>query len=349
MENEILQNMRWFRNKSEPIESIKRTLLYTGKTFSLIKCVCVVSHESSQYIIPFSEGEPDFCNPEYLEYLLEHTVESIEELSNDSTNIVLLINKTLVLKISPIQNGLKRECEILHSGMADSTIVPKILKEFYVENSQYAFSMEIIPGVSAWDHFISHFDQEQFNSFLKRLASNLALIHMSLKEYFGSSTLTTQNIETELNSIIEQNLSGSMAYHLKKTAHFQVCHGDFHLGQIIYDLRTNNCVTIDFEGEPKENPLLNISPVEYDIACLFRSISYLNNFVKSQQKTSITHGIFLESYMKAAKKGNITISKQLIQNFLLIRCNYEIGYEAKNRPHLAWIPQRDLDKLLGQL
>ncbi len=349
MEKEILQKMRWFRNKSEPIESINRTLIYTGKTFSLINCNCLVGNKSFQYIIPLSEGSPDFCNLEFLEYLLKHPVGSVQELSEDSTNINLLINNTLVLKISPRQNGLKREYEILSSGISGCKNVPKVLKEFYIENTQYAFSMEVVPGVSAWDHFVSHYDQKQFNSFLKVVAVNLALIHISLKKSYGSNSATTQNIETELNSIIANNLSGTIACHLEKDAQFQVCHGDFHLGQIIYDLRTNNCVIIDFEGEPTQDPLKNVYPLEYDIACMYRSISYLNNFVKCQQNSSISYEIFLESYLKIANKANITISKHLIEKFLLIRCNYEIGYEAKNRPHLAWIPQRDLNILLSQL
>ncbi len=349
MEKDYFQKMRWFRNKSEPIDSITRTIIYTGKSFSLIKCICVTGNETSQYIIPLSEGVPDFCNVEFLEYLLESPVDSVHEIGEDSTNILLSINNELILKISPIENGLKREFEVLTSGLSNALNVPNVLKDFYIENNQYAFSMETIPGESGWDYFKTYFDQTKFNTFLKRVGSNLALIHMSLKDFYGAQILSTQKIETELNSIISTNLSGTIACHLEKKTLFQVCHGDFHLGQTLYDLRTNNCVIIDFEGEPMHNSSLNVYPVEYDIACMFRSVSYLYNFVKCQQSIVKTHEVFLKSYLKTAEKGDITISKHLIENFLLIRCNYEIGYEVKNRPHLAWIPQRDLDILLSQL
>jgi maltose alpha-D-glucosyltransferase/alpha-amylase len=149
------------------------------------------------------------------------------------------------------------------------------------------------------------------------------------------------------------------------------CHGDYHLGQVLWTGK--DFVIIDFEGEParplssrrlKRPPLL-------DVAGMIRSFHYASRVAGSRLSRDLTladeqarldplttiwfrsiSGAFLRSYFEAAADGGFLPTDRdelsaLLDFLLLEKAIYEIGYEADNRPAWVDVPARGVLDLLG--
>jgi maltose alpha-D-glucosyltransferase/alpha-amylase len=137
------------------------------------------------------------------------------------------------------------------------------------------------------------------------------------------------------------------------------CHGDYHLGQVLWTGK--DFVIIDFEGEPAR-PLSSRRlkrPALVDVAGMIRSFHYASKVAGSRLDRDLTlageraaldplltqwyratSGAFLRSYLTVADGAEFlpTDRDQLaaLLDFLLFeKAIYELGYEADNRP--AWI------------
>jgi maltose alpha-D-glucosyltransferase/alpha-amylase len=145
------------------------------------------------------------------------------------------------------------------------------------------------------------------------------------------------------------------------------CHGDYHLGQVLYTGK--DFVIIDFEGEParpigerrfKRSPLV-------DVAGMLRSFHYAT--MAALHHGSIRHedhatlapwgelwhrwvgATFLTAYLEAASSSPILPKdpedlRTLLEFFVLDKCVYELGYELDNRPTWLGIPLHGLAALL---
>jgi maltose alpha-D-glucosyltransferase/alpha-amylase len=140
------------------------------------------------------------------------------------------------------------------------------------------------------------------------------------------------------------------------------CHGDLHLGQILFTGK--DFVIIDFEGEP-ERPVserrIKASPLR-DVAGMLRSFHYVAH-AALRGKTSaliIAHAgssienwanfwstwvsaAFLRSYLESASPGRFLPSnpqrlETLLSAYLLEKALYELRYELNNRPDWVNIP-----------
>ncbi|HEX6134935.1 MAG TPA: maltose alpha-D-glucosyltransferase [Longimicrobiales bacterium] len=149
------------------------------------------------------------------------------------------------------------------------------------------------------------------------------------------------------------------------------CHGDFHLGQVLY---TGNdfCIT-DFEGEPIR-PLserrLKRSPLR-DVAGMLRSFHYAAHAALYEQEErspvrlsdraamewwargwyAYVSAAFLNGYLTAMHGSPLLVQDRdelarLLDLYLLEKAIYELGYELGNRPAWAGIPLRGLLQLL---
>lgn len=147
------------------------------------------------------------------------------------------------------------------------------------------------------------------------------------------------------------------------------CHGDFHLGQVLYTGR--DFVIIDFEGEParplverraKQVPLL-------DVAGMIRSFHYAASTAMDRAGTRPTAGAWrskLEQrarqwYQSAADAFLLSYTEtvgpapflprtsedrdMLLDAFLIEKACYELSYELNNRPSWAGIPMKGLLQL----
>jgi maltose alpha-D-glucosyltransferase/alpha-amylase len=149
------------------------------------------------------------------------------------------------------------------------------------------------------------------------------------------------------------------------------CHGDYHLGQVLYTGK--DFVIIDFEGEPAR-PLserrIKRSPLR-DVAGMLRSFNYAvySAFFSQRDSGLIRHEdnvfleaaaqfwrlwvsvAFLKAYLEVAAGGNfIPRSKKEIQTlldiYLLEKAVYELGYEINNRPQWILIPLQGIQQML---
>ncbi|GAB4347730.1 MAG: maltose alpha-D-glucosyltransferase [Candidatus Abyssubacteria bacterium] len=149
------------------------------------------------------------------------------------------------------------------------------------------------------------------------------------------------------------------------------CHGDYHLGQVLYTGK--DFVIIDFEGEPAR-PIserrIKRSPLR-DVAGMLRSFHYAaySAFFKQQQSGIVREddfeylekmaglwslwvgAVFLTAYLEVAGPGGFlpttTDELELLLNvYLLEKAVYELGYELNNRPDWIRIPLQGIAQLL---
>ena len=142
------------------------------------------------------------------------------------------------------------------------------------------------------------------------------------------------------------------------------CHGDFHLGQVLYTGK--DFYIIDFEGEParalsqrrlKRNALR-------DVAGMIRSFHYAaTNALQSSGRPEDAEVLrpwarlwvdwvsatYLRGWMEAAVPAKLVPTAAhmeiLIEFYLLEKCIYELGYELDNRPDWTWIPLNGLQEI----
>jgi maltose alpha-D-glucosyltransferase/alpha-amylase len=149
------------------------------------------------------------------------------------------------------------------------------------------------------------------------------------------------------------------------------CHGDFHLGQVLYT--GNDFVIIDFEGEPARpasERRLKRSCLR-DVAGMLRSFDYAVNSVllSSGTRGSIrpddvpflepwgalwrqrVSASFLSAYLGPVQAAGLVPTGHrelslLLQALLLDKAVYELRYEIDNRPDWIRIPARGIRGLL---
>jgi maltose alpha-D-glucosyltransferase / alpha-amylase len=145
------------------------------------------------------------------------------------------------------------------------------------------------------------------------------------------------------------------------------CHGDFHLGQVLYTGR--DFVIVDFEGEParplaerrsKHVPII-------DVAGMIRSFHYAASAAidraknrpdarrselerRARQWYRSAADAFLSGYIETASKAPFLPDKSedremLLEAYLIEKACYELTYELNNRPSWAGIPMKGLLQL----
>jgi maltose alpha-D-glucosyltransferase/alpha-amylase len=149
------------------------------------------------------------------------------------------------------------------------------------------------------------------------------------------------------------------------------CHGDYHLGQVLYT--GNDFVIIDFEGEPARRlgeRRIKRSPLR-DVAGMVRSFHYAANAALRTEAAAVTRpedrpalerwghawyywvsATFLNSYLAIMADSPILPpsreSRQvLLDAYLLDKAIYEIAYELNNRPDWVGLPLEGILQVLG--
>jgi maltokinase len=138
-------------------------------------------------------------------------------------------------------------------------------------------------------------------------------------------------------------------------------HGDYHLGQALWDTDSDDWVILDFEGEPAR-PLSERrrkrSPLR-DVAGMLRSFAYVVSAAEVQRGVLApddwerhARTQFLEGYMESVDpslipSGRSTIEK-LLAVFELEKAVYELRYELDNRPDWIRIPVAGIERMLRE-
>jgi len=159
----------------------------------------------------------------------------------------------------------------------------------------------------------------------------------------------------------------------KLTARRIRCHGDYHLGQVLFTGK--DFVIIDFEGEP-ERPVserrIKASPLR-DVAGMIRSFHYASHAILLGQSPGLiihhdamvmpeawmqfwyawVSASFLKSYLSVAERDSFLPADReeldiLLRAHLLEKALYELGYELNNRPGWVRIPVEGILQLLDE-
>jgi maltose alpha-D-glucosyltransferase/alpha-amylase len=166
----------------------------------------------------------------------------------------------------------------------------------------------------------------------------------------------------------------------KITAQRIRCHGDYHLGQVLYTGK--DFVILDFEGEPARSlsdRRLKRSPLR-DVAGMIRSFDYACSAALNTQRTGGNgrnggHGViraedieklqpwarfwylwvsaaFLKAYLRETAKAPFLPQARdelqvLLDALLLEKAVYELGYELDHRPDWVRVPMQGILHLLG--
>jgi maltose alpha-D-glucosyltransferase/alpha-amylase len=216
--------------------------------------------------------------------------------------------------------------------------------------------------------FTPFYQRSLYQSLRNMAVQNLDLLRRSLNKI-------PEPLRPEANRII--GLEPELLRRLRSVADNPIkslrirCHGDFHLGQILYTGK--DFIAIDFEGEPAR-PLgerrIKRSPLR-DIAGMIRSFDYITyaalfkqvelgtikeeDVAQYEPWAAFWHRWVSATYFKAywdvvhqAKLLPESISDLLIllDAHLLEKAAYEIGYEINNRPAWLKIPIRGILQLL---
>ena len=142
------------------------------------------------------------------------------------------------------------------------------------------------------------------------------------------------------------------------------CHGDYHLGQVLYTGK--DFVITDFEGEPARSlseRRLKRSPLR-DVAGMIRSFHYAAHTALTKQENNLpvlknwaqfwyiwVSVVFLNTYLDIIKPTGLIPEdseqlKILLDAFLLDKALYEVGYELNNRPDRVNIPLQGILQML---
>jgi maltose alpha-D-glucosyltransferase/alpha-amylase len=148
------------------------------------------------------------------------------------------------------------------------------------------------------------------------------------------------------------------------------CHGDYHLGQVLFTGK--DFVIIDFEGEPARSlgeRRLKRSPLR-DVAGMIRSFDYAVHTALLRQTTSSIRqedlpvleqwgrfwyywvaSAFLEAYLKEIGYARLVPRepeemRALVDAYLLEKAVYEVGYELNNRPDWVKVPLQGILQLM---
>ncbi|RIK82239.1 MAG: maltose alpha-D-glucosyltransferase [Planctomycetota bacterium] len=149
------------------------------------------------------------------------------------------------------------------------------------------------------------------------------------------------------------------------------CHGDYHLGQVLYTGK--DFVIIDFEGEPAR-PIsarrIKTSPLR-DVASMLRSLHYAAaasvlgpqrpSMLPAESAGAVTEWLsawyvwnaaaFLGAYLEEAGRGDFLPKdrgqlEMLLSAYVLEKAVYELAYELNNRPTWVQIPLDGILRLL---
>jgi maltose alpha-D-glucosyltransferase/alpha-amylase len=197
---------------------------------------------------------------------------------------------------------------------------------------------------------------------------NLPLLQRNLKDM-------PPDVQTDARQVLASKKSILDCFHrlldLKITGMRARCHGDYHLGQVLYTGK--DFVIIDFEGEPAR-PIgerrIKRSPLR-DVAGMLRSFHYAAYaaLIELEKRGIIrpdelpwleswanywsvwVSAAFLKSYLAIAAGANLIPAagqevKILLDALLLEKAVYELGYELNNRPGWVKIPIQGIRQLM---
>jgi maltose alpha-D-glucosyltransferase/alpha-amylase len=217
--------------------------------------------------------------------------------------------------------------------------------------------------------FSKLYQRSLYQSMRTLAGRNLPLLHRHLKEL-------PPDVQPDARQVLELKKDILERFHhlldLKITGMRTRCHGDYHLGQVLYTGK--DFVIIDFEGEPAR-PIgerrIKRSPLR-DVAGMLRSFHYAayaalialeNRGIMRPEELPLLESwanywhvwvcaVFLKTYVAIAADGHfLPVTNEemevLLDALLLEKAIYELGYELNNRPGWVKIPIQGIRQLMA--
>jgi maltose alpha-D-glucosyltransferase/alpha-amylase len=226
---------------------------------------------------------------------------------------------------------------------------------------------------------LPHFGREPFSQFYQRslyqgvrnlAARSLGMLRHTLGRVPADVEAQGEAVVAREREVVDR-LRGVVRRHIN--AMRIRCHGDYHLGQVLYT--GNDFVIVDFEGEPARSiseRQLKASPFR-DVAGMIRSFDYVCYSAMADQIagtmlspeelarlgrwmqlwTAWSSASFLKSYLATADGQPFVPAERenaqlLLDVYLLEKALYELRYELNNRPDWARIPLHGILQLLDE-
>ena len=253
--------------------------------------------------------------------------------------------------------------ETIGPYMASAELLGKRTAELHVALSSAADDPDFAP-----EPFSPIYQTSLYQSMRGFAIRTLQLLHQRLSDLPDKIKEDAQQVldleETiirRFHSIREQKISAARIR----------CHGDYHLGQVLYTGK--DFVIIDFEGEPARalsERRLKRSPLR-DVAGMIRSFHYAAYSALLRQAPLAPHPeddlpvlahwaqywyiwvsvTFLKSYLSGVRQARLLPedpeqSRILLHAYFLEKALYEIGYELNNRPDWLEVPLQGILQLI---
>jgi maltose alpha-D-glucosyltransferase/alpha-amylase len=221
----------------------------------------------------------------------------------------------------------------------------------------------------AIEPFTPHYQRSLYQSIRTRIKETFDILRKQMRQlpdHIQDEASLLLNKESCLINRVQQVLTQTI------TAKRTRCHGDYHLGQVLYT--GGDFYIIDFEGEParslaerriKRSPLV-------DVACMIRSFQYAAYTALSRQVVAgglhreqdqeilrpwvhfwhhWVSAAFLSTYLEtAAGAAFLPDGEQelagLLDCYMLDKAIYELGYELNNRPEWLYIPIYGINRIV---
>ncbi|MAT60113.1 MAG: maltose alpha-D-glucosyltransferase [Micrococcales bacterium] len=210
--------------------------------------------------------------------------------------------------------------------------------------------------------FTSHYQRSLYQSIRNRLHRSLELLtrrQNELDDRNGILAATLLSAEAKLDEQLER------LKNLEIDGLRMRIHGDFHLGQVLFDGRGFSIV--DFDGLEtqslsvrrfKRSPLRDVASMlrSLDYAALFAAEEYCDRFnVQRKRETvfrsarywsAVVGGQYLREYLRRTRDELLVEEPAqveiLLQGFLIEKASFELEHELVNRPSWVAIPVRGL-------
>jgi maltose alpha-D-glucosyltransferase/alpha-amylase len=206
-----------------------------------------------------------------------------------------------------------------------------------------------------------------YQSVRKQILQAMDLLRQQRPNLPESSRATAEQVLARQKSLLD----GVKAITGRKLDALRIrCHGDYHLGQVLFTGK--DFVILDFEGEPSRSLAerrLKRSPM-LDVAGMIRSFHYCSrvgqaNVVKRGLGTPedapalgaaaqlwylAVSGTFLRAYLESGTKSSFLPAatddiQRLLHVHLLEKACYELRYELNNRPDWVEVPMQGILEL----
>src|SRR5262245_32894258 len=256
--------------------------------------------------------------------------------------------------------------ETIGSYLASAQLLGQRTAELHIALASDATDPRFVP-----ESFTTLYQRSIYQTMRSHAARSFPLLRRRLKEL-------PQTVRADAQRVLEHEedvLRRFQAILGRKIMTMRIrCHGDYHLGQVLYTGK--DFIIIDFEGEPAR-PLserrIKRSPLR-DVAGMLRSFhyaAYAALFDQEAEGVYASHpealpalepwarfwylwvsAVFLKTYREVASQMAFLPRAReelqvLLDAYLLQKAVYELGYELNNRPDWVRVPLRGILQLLG--